>query len=119
MTVGDYEITARVMRIGGIILAIIAAVLFLSWGPRACMAGKKKEAEVATGQAGAGVAAGEEAGNTIGNVLEGRRQTDEAVKAGQDEVRAAPEGEKGAAAVNAACRFRANADKPECRKVPR
>jgi hypothetical protein len=119
MTVFGREITAGALRIGGIVLAVVAAFLILTWGPRACMASKKKEAEVAQGQAGAAIDSGAEATNTIGRVQDEARKTDEAVKAGQDEVRAAPEGQKGAATVNAACRFKANRDKPQCKGAAR
>lgn len=96
----------------GVIALLIAAALIVP----GCLSRHKaaRDNRVTTGQQGATIEAGEEALNTFGNVMENRAATDAAVAQGRDEVRAAPEGQKGKAGVNAACRFKANRDKPEC-----
>lgn len=78
----------------------------------------EKQAEIAKGQGGAALDAGAEAGNTLGNVTSNNVETDAAVAQGQADVRAAPEGQKGQAAVAAACRLKANKNKPQCQRGP-
>jgi hypothetical protein len=114
MLIKGYEISARLIAIVVGAVLIIAALL---WGPAACrsMHTAKKQAEISKGQEGAAVSAGAEAMNTVSNVAGNTAATDATVTQGQGEVRAAPEGKKGAAAVNAACRFKANRDKPQCK----
>lgn len=114
MMIRGYEIGAKLI---GILIAAVVVVGLLLWGPAACRSifANKKQAEVSKGQAGASISAGAEATNTVGNVAENAAVTDSAVTQGQDEVRAAPEGQKGTATVSAACRFKANRDKPQCK----
>jgi hypothetical protein len=115
MKLWGYEIGARVIAI--VVVAAIVVALLL-WGPAACRSifANKKQAEVSKGQAGASISAGAEATNTLGNVAENAAAADAAVAQGQGEVRAAPEGQKGSATVSAACRFKANRDKPQCKE---
>lgn len=112
---GRYSIKA-ILTIAVPLIAVVLLILYLSQ----CQSTKtaKKQNEVSSGAAGASIGAGAEAVNTIGNVAANGAATDAAVAQGQDEVRSAPEADKGTAAVNAACRFKANRDKPEC-KEPR
>jgi len=118
MTIRGYELSARLIALVVGILLLIGIVAFAL---TQCSSRKtaEKQAEVSQGQAGASIGAGAEAGNTLSNVTANVAATDQAVVQGQSEVRAAPEAEKGAAAVNAACRFKANRDKPQCRGAVR
>lgn len=111
-----YAITARMIAIGVTLLLVVGLLL---WGPAACRSyfTTKKQAEVTRGQAGAASASGAEAVNTVGNVMEESRKTDERVLSAQNNVRAAPEGKKGAAAIAQACRFKANRDKIQCKEL--
>lgn len=113
MMIKGYSIGGRLIAIG---VAVLLAVGFLLWGPAACRSyfTNKKEASISKGQAGAAIDAGAEATNTLGNVSENAAAADASVAQGQGEVRTAPEGQKGTAAVNAACRFKANRNKPQC-----
>jgi hypothetical protein len=97
-------------------VAALAIVVAASIALTQCSSSKtaKKQSEVSGAQGQASVGAGQEAMNTIANVSENTAATDKAVTQGQGEVRSAPESEKGKAAVNAACRFKANRNKPEC-----
>jgi hypothetical protein len=106
-------------RIIAAAIVIGLVVVGLLWGPAACrsMQGMKKQAEVSREQGNASISAGAEAVNTVGNVSANAQATDDLVARGQADVRAAPDGEKGRAAVNAACRFKANRNKPECQGV--
>jgi hypothetical protein len=101
-----------IIIVAGIILLGLAIVL----GLNQCQERKRadKQAEVSAGQAGASIASGAEAGNTLANVAENAATADQAVAQGQSDVRAAHEADKGSAAVNAACRFKANRNKPQC-----
>lgn len=114
MTIGGYTIAARAIAILVAGALVVAALL---WGPAACRSMKTagEQAKISKGQAGAAIDSGAEATNTIGNVASNAAATDSTVATGQGEVRAAPEGQKGAATVNAACRFKANRDKPQCK----
>ncbi len=100
-------------------VGIIALAVLALWVPSCLRDAKtaKKQAEVSQGQAGAAIDAGAEATNTLGNVADKAAATDAAVEAGQSEVRAAPDGKKGQATVNAACRFAANKKKPQCQRT--
>ncbi len=113
MTIFGYKIAVRLLiGIAGVIALIVGVSLFLTQ----CQSTKtaEKQAEVSAGQGEAAVGAGQEALNTVANVAGNVAATDQAVSQGQGEVRTAPEAGKGAAAVNAACRFKANRNKPEC-----
>lgn len=104
-------------RIIAIAVLIGLVVLALLYGPAACnsIRGSKKQAEVSREQGNASINAGAEAVNTVGNVSANAQATDDSVAAAEDEVRSAPEGEKGAAGIRAACKFKANKNKPECK----
>ena len=106
--------TSRLIAIMALAAFVIAALIF---GPAACnsIRGAKKQAEVSSEQGNASINAGAEAVNTIGNVSANAAATDDALDQGRGEVRAAPEGQKGKATVNAACRFKINRDKPACK----
>lgn len=101
-----------------IAMIVAGAVLFalVAFGLNECRARQtaSKQAEVSAGQGQASVGAGQEAMNTVSNVAGNAAATDAAVAQGQGEVRGAPEADKGTASVNAACRFKANKNKPEC-----
>lgn len=107
------RLSARVIAyiVGGVLL--VGIILF---GLNECRAKQtaKKQAEVSQGEAGAAISSGQEAMNTVSNVAGNAAATDAAVAQGQSDVRGASEGDKGNAAVNAACRFKANKNKPEC-----
>lgn len=102
--------------VGAIVIAVLAFLLLSQCDRRKTA---DKQAEVSEGQANAAIGAGQEAGNTVANVASNNAGTDQVVTQGQGEVRAAPEADKGTAAVNAACRFKANRNKPECQGAPR
>lgn len=98
-------------------LALLAIVLIIVM-PAQCRSTKTAETEtkVATGQAGATISAAEEAGNTLAEVAANAAATAAKVEQGRAEVAAAPEGQKTDAARRAACRFKANRNKPECKQ---
>jgi hypothetical protein len=102
---------AIAMIVGAVLL--IGVILF---GLNQCRARQtaSKQAEVSQGQGQASVGAGQEAMNTLSNVAGNVAATDAAVAQGQNDVRGAAEADKGTAAVNASCRFKANKNKPEC-----
>lgn len=106
-----FGIRAIALAIGGAVL-LFALILALGECQKARTA--KKQAEVSQGQGQASVGAGQEAMNTVSNVSANSAATDATVAQGQGEVRSATEADKGAATVNAACRFKANKGKPEC-----
>lgn len=113
MTIRGYTITAKVVAlVAGAVTIVVLALLLL----HQCSSTKtaKKQAEVSAAQGQASVGAGQEALNTVANVAENAAAADASVTQGQGEVRAAPEADKGKAAVNAACRFKANRNKPQC-----
>lgn len=110
-----FSITEKIARL--IVIAGIAIGLLLVFSVVSrCVGGKTadKQAEVAKEQGQASVGAGQEAMNTVANVAANQAAADAAVASGQSEVRAAPEAEKGRVTVSAACRFKVNANKPEC-----
>jgi cell division septation protein DedD len=113
MMIRGYEIGAKLIAIvvGAIVLIAAVSIVLTQ-----CSSSKtaKKQDEVSGAQGQASVSAGQEAMNTVSNVASNQAATDQAVAQGQDEVRTAPEADKGHAAVNAACRFKANRNKPEC-----
>jgi cell division septation protein DedD len=104
--------TRVIAMIVGTIVIVVLAVLFLSQCSSTLTA--KKQSEVSGAQGQASVGAGQVAVNTLSGVSENNAATDTALTQGQGEVRSAPEAEKGRATVNAACRFKANRNKPEC-----
>lgn len=116
MIIKGRTIAARTIAL---IAGLIALVVLAMWIPSCLQKQRaaKKQAEVSQGQAGAAIDAGAESSNTLGNVADNAAATDAAVGAGQGEVRAAPEGKKGAATVSAACRFAANKKKPQCQRI--
>lgn len=97
--------------VAGIVIVVLA-LLLLSQCNRTKTA--NKQAEVSQGQGQASVDAGQEALNTVSNVTGNAAATDATVAQGQREVSSAPEAEKGRVTVSAACRFKANKNKPEC-----
>jgi hypothetical protein len=102
-----------------VIAMIVGAVLLIGivlFGLNECRAKQtaKKQAEVSQGEAGAAIGSGQEAMNTVSNVAGNAAATDATVAQGQNDVRGASEADKGTASVNAACRFKANKNKPEC-----
>lgn len=115
-TVWGYQITAKLIAI---IVGVLVAVVLVGITLSQCSSSKtaNKQAEVSGAQGQASVGAGQEAMNTVSNVAGNAAATDRAVTQGQGEVRTAPEADKGKAAVNAACRFKANKNKPECKGV--
>lgn len=113
MMIKGYKIDAKVIAfvVGGLAIVVLVALLLSQ-----CSSTKtaNKQAEVSGAQGQASVGAGQEAMNTIANVTSNAAAADQAVTLGQGEVRSAPEADKGKAAVSAACRFKANRNKPEC-----
>lgn len=111
------------LRLGARAIAAIAGILlvagFLLWGPAACRSyfTAKRQADVSRGQAGAAIASGAEAMNTLGNYMENGATTDAAVKEGTDAIHNANEADRGRAAVDAACRLRAYRDLQRCAAV--
>lgn len=103
-----------IAMLGGIILLIVV----LGLGLRACQQNHslKTQNKVATGQVGASTASGAAAVNTVGGVMSNDASTDAAVAQGQASISAAPEGQKGAATIAAACRLRAYRDTPQCKE---
>lgn len=97
-----------------LLAAVVLAILFLGQ----CQSTKtaKKQAEVAEGQGGAAIGAGEEAGNVTANVAASDAETDALVGLGQAEIAAASQGSKGLAAKRAACRLRTYRDTPQCKE---
>lgn len=76
----------------------------------------KTQEKVSKGQAGASIASGSEAINTVGNLAASDDATDGAVAAGQADIRAAVEGQKGKAAKAAACKLKTYRDTPQCKE---
>ena len=113
MKVFGYEIAAKLIAyiVAGIAIVVLAALVLSQCSSRKSA---DKQAEVSKEQGAAAVGAGQEALNTVSNVTSNQAATDASVAQGQGEVRSAPEAQKGQAAVNAACRFKANRNKPEC-----
>jgi FtsZ-interacting cell division protein ZipA len=104
------------MIVGGIIL--IGIILF---GLNECRARQTadKQAEVSSEQGQASINAGATAINTVSNIASNDAATDASVAQGQSEIRSAPEGQKGKATRNAACRLKAYRDTPECKEPPK
>lgn len=73
-----------------------------------------KEAKVAKGQAEASIQSGAEAMNTVSNVSAADAETDAIVQGGINEIRNAPEGQRGIAAQRAACRLHQYRDSERC-----
>lgn len=115
MMIRGYEIGAKLIAIivGGLLLIGLLAFTVTQCSSRKT-AGKK--AEVAEGQAGASIAAGEEAVATAANIIASDNATDAQVAAAQAEIAAAAKGQKGAVAKRAACRFKAYANSPQCKE---
>jgi type II secretory pathway pseudopilin PulG len=110
------EISGPVIRIVAAVIIIVIAILALKLPGWLGNTREARQDRVNTEQSGAAIGAGEEALNTVTNVSAGREATDQVTKQAQDAVRSAPEGQKGAAAIREACRFKSNRNKPECRK---
>lgn len=108
-------------KLWGLLALIVVLALLIVLGPAACNRYliEKEAGRISKGQGEATLNSLDEAHNTVANVEANEAATDEAVKQGTSEVRAAPEGQKGAAARNAACRFKANRNKPECQPKER
>jgi hypothetical protein len=106
-------------RLIAALVGVLLVVAVLLWGPAACRSyfTQKKQAEVARGQAGAAIASGAEAVNTLGNVMESSRETDAAVNEGSNEIHNATEADRGLAAERAACRLRAYRDLERCARL--
>jgi uncharacterized membrane protein YdfJ with MMPL/SSD domain len=116
MMIKGYEIGARLIAmIVGVILLIVAVSLFLTQ----CQSNKhlKKQNEVSEGQAGAAIDSGAVAVNTAAGIIRSDDATDAQVAAAQAEIAAAANGQKGKAAKNAACRFKAYANSPQCKET--
>lgn len=115
MIIGGYNIAGRLlaMIVGGLFLLAL-----IGFGVTQCSSKKtaKKEAEVASGQAGASIDSGVVAVETASNIVASDTATDAQVAAAQDEIRAATTGQKGKAAQKAACRFKAYRDSPQCKE---
>lgn len=96
-------------------LLIVGMVVF---GVRQCEMRKSagKQAEVSQGQAGAAIASGAEAMNTVSNVAASDAETDALVGMGQTEIAAATQGTKGKATKRAACRLNAYRGTPQCKE---
>jgi hypothetical protein len=111
-----YNISTRiiVMLIAG--AALIGVILF---GLEQCRERQNadKQAEVSKEQGQASIAAGTSAMNTVSNVNSNDAATDATVSEGQASVRNAPEGQKGKAAIAAACRLKAYRDDPQCKGI--
>lgn len=109
-------------RLGARAIAAIILGLFvvglLIFGVTQCQQRKSadKREEVAKEQGQASVGAGAEAINTVGNVATSDAETDAAVASGQDAIRKAPEGQKGAATKAAICRLKSYRDAPQCKE---
>lgn len=110
------ELGARAIALGIFGLFMVLLILF---GVSQCTKRQSAETQgkVDRGQAGASIDSGAEASNTLGNIMESGAQTDAAVKEGQDAIRAAPESERGARTVDAACKLRAYRDSERCARL--
>lgn len=115
MMIRGYEIAGRTIAlILGIVGIVAAILLFLN----TCQSNKHLKAQnrVTNGAAGASIRSGAEATNTIGNVMANDTATDTAVAAGQAQIHAAPQGQKGKVTRKVACGFRSAANRPECKE---
>lgn len=115
MMIFGKEIALRVIIIGVIALMLVLAIGF---GLSECSARRSadKRNEVSGEQGQASVNAGATALNTLSNVASNDAATDATVAQGQQDIRNAPEGQKGQAARKAACRLKAYRDTPECKE---
>ena len=115
MMIFGREIASRIVGlvIGGIVLLVV-----IGFALTQCQGKKtaKKEAEVASGQAGASIDSGVVAVETASNIVASDTATDAQVAAAQAEIKAAAKGQKGKAAQKAACRFKAYANSPQCKE---
>ena len=116
MMIRGYEIGARLIAM---IIGALLLVGLIAFAVTQCSSSKtaSKKAEVAEGQAGASITAGEEAVATAANILASDDATDAQVAAAQAEIAAAAKGQKGSAAKKAACRFKAYANSPQCKET--
>lgn len=107
-------ITKNIVRIAIGLVAVVLLLGFLQL--RSCQADRQRAAQskVDRGQGEAGVDAGAEAGNTLGNVMETDRRIGEAVKGGRDEILSRPAGNSNDAAIRAACRMRSHCGDRRC-----
>lgn len=110
-----YGISARIIAMIVGVLAIGGLIFF---GVTQCQSRKiaDKQAEVSREQGQASIGAGAEAVNTVGNINDSDRATDETVAAGQQAIRNAPEGQKGHATKAAVCRLKSYANTPQCKE---
>lgn len=106
---------ARVIGMAILGLLILAMIVF---GVSQCQSRKsaEKQAEVSKEQGQASVGAGAEAIKTVGNVATSDDATDDAVAAGQDAIRNAPEGQKGNATKAAICKLKSYRATPQCKE---
>lgn len=106
---------ARAIAAGIFALFIVA---LLTFGVTQCQQRQSasKRAEVSKEQGQASVHSGADAINTVGNVAANDAATDAAVAEGQAAIRNAPEGQKGKAARDAACRLKTYRDTPQCKE---
>lgn len=115
MLIGGRQIAGRViaMIVGGLVL--LGVIVF---GVNQCQSRKTadKQAEVSKGQAGASIDSGVVAVETASRIATSDDATDAQVAAAKAEIAAAAEGQKGAAAKRAACRFKAYANSPQCKE---
>lgn len=79
--------------------------------------GGKKAAEVDAGQAGAMGAAGSAAVNTVETTARNAQTIDNTVREGSGAIHAAPEADRGNAALRASCRLRSYRDTPKCKEL--
>lgn len=109
------NLSARVIAMIAGVLLIVGLAVF---GLNQCHSTKtaKKQAEVSQGQAGAAIDSGAVAVSTAANVVASDDATDAQVAAAKAEIAAAANGQKGAAAKRAACRFKAYANSPQCKE---
>ena len=110
-------------RLGARAIAAIVFGLFLLavliFGVTQCQKRQSADtqAKVSKGQGQASIGAGAEAVNTVGNVAAGDAQTDATVAQGQEAVRNAPDGLKGATARREACKLKTYRDTPQCKAL--
>jgi hypothetical protein len=102
-----------------ILVAAALAVFLLLAGPATIRSlfTAKKQADVAQGQAGASIASGAEAMNTVSNVQIQADETRQNVKEAQDAIEAAPSGDSNDAADRAVCGLRAYRDNQRCARL--
>lgn len=115
MIIRGYEIGAKLIAyiVGGLLL--VGLIVF---GLSQCQSRKTadKQAEVSKGEAEAAIGSGAVAIATASKIIASDDATDAQVAAAQAEIAAAAEGQKGAAAKKAACRFKSYRDTPQCKE---